>query len=593
MRNTFINKSEKVTKTMMKNLKKFPEPVKQALFATVIAIAAVATTAVAMSSIMAEKPIYNIQMEEVSIQQMIKDSFNPDKDYKQYIVDSNSVNKTITMKDSNYTIQESSESFSLNILIKNGSKYIDTFSKSNLESAINDLMKSYKNNIPNNKINNENRINKIEKNIKILEQDKDNIENQLTKLSDKYYKIEDNIDKRVDKLYILAGKYDTKENTSKYTGSVDEILDIKKEIFNLREQYNNKTTPSTRAEKKVLQNELNSIRHVMYKEYRNIPRAISYEFNDFDKDVKLLEKQNHKIERKELQLIDTIDEIRNSYFKKKDLANLPEILDYHKDLDFIAAIKNHIKASETSKPGGNYAEAKDIKDGAGISYGAYQFTENSGKLIKFLKIAGEENDEAKSFSKQFKNHGSTFIGLKYGKNGLLTFLKEFGNTEKGQQLQDEFYNDEFLKPAFNLIDKHEITDKFAIAQITDHYLNAGSKGAIQLIARIERAGGDFSEKSIIMHRENHYLAIVAGKNRKEAGQGDKFKKGWLNRVDNTTKAFEEYSDSNILLSLNQQEKTNKINKNGEIHGSIDSFKNYYKNLKKSTINEIEIDREFT
>lgn len=204
-----------------------------------------------------------------------------------------------------------------------------------------------------------------------------------------------------------------------------------------------------------------------------------------------------------------------------------------KAVDFVKDIASHIHKSETGKTTGNYSAAKDIGDGAGISFGSYQLTEKSGGVKEYItQMAKQGDQQAINFSSMFAKNGA-YIG---DKQKLQSYLQASGGTEKGKATQDKIYSEKYLQPAMKLAASKGITDKAAIAQIVDHAVNAGVGGASRML---KNAKGT-SAIDVANARKQDYNAVIARDPSKA-----KFKKGWDARVDNNTKSFAKYAGTSI------------------------------------------------
>ena len=182
---------------------------------------------------------------------------------------------------------------------------------------------------------------------------------------------------------------------------------------------------------------------------------------------------------------------------------------------------NHIRKHETGKPEGKYGMAEDINDGAGISFGTYQFTEKSGNLKEYLKrlIAITNDPTGQIFLNQFKGD-TVYSGIR---SGFLDYLKETGDTQAGRYVQDSMYKEIFLDPAKKLGASMGITNQAAMSQLIDHSVNAGLDGAKRML---EIANGDYSPENLARARKLHYSRIIDNNPDKE-----KFRNGWFKRVD--------------------------------------------------------------
>lgn len=528
--------------------------------------------------------------QEISVQEMNKKIFLPSPTNKQYIVDPNKVQNVIVLNNSDLAIQTNDKSKNLNLIIQNGIKYIDTNSKSKLEEEFNELLDSYKASnfdMEQDNVNNKRAIDVINKNIVTLEKDVDKITKDLSKLRANYLVENNKVEASREKIVNLTNKLPEDTDRDK----INIILQKKAEIFEKREQLFSLTTPLFGQEKKDLEKEIKNLKNEVKtlmnesKLSKDI-KTIFYLLDDYDKKIVSLESYNKQIEAKELNLASVFDMIQELNQDKIDLANGSEILDYKKDSDFNEQIKNHIRFSETSSMEGVYNKTKNIKDGAGISFGTYQFTEASGMIKKFLEeYANQTNDKfAINALKQMKletkvgNDGKNRSSWDFKGNDkeLTEFLIKIGNSDVSRQIQDKLYEDNYLKQSYQIIDRNNITDKKAIAHIIDHFLNTGGGGAEEMLARCK---GDFSPENIADNRKEHYLAIAKSKDAKDPNSGSQFINGWFNRVDNTDKHFEDFH-------LKKE-----IKKVATLDNEME-FDKYYKSIKSNTLSALEKDKSF-
>lgn len=201
----------------------------------------------------------------------------------------------------------------------------------------------------------------------------------------------------------------------------------------------------------------------------------------------------------------------------------------------------HIRKEETGSEDGKYDTAGDIGDGAGISFGAYQFTEKSGNLKKFIeRIVALTNDSTGA------GILANFDGNMYNgnKTGLTRYLKEVGATKAGKHVQDEMFKEIFLDPAKKLAASYNVTDPAAISQVIDHSLNAGLGGAKRMLSK---TNGNVTPQGIAIARKVDYQDLV-NKNSKLG----KYMNTWSRRVDNNAKAFLG-ADTNITVVDNKPE----------------------------------------
>lgn len=187
---------------------------------------------------------------------------------------------------------------------------------------------------------------------------------------------------------------------------------------------------------------------------------------------------------------------------------------------------NHIRKQETGSTDGKYGLADDIGDGAGISFGTYQFTEKSGNLKEYLtRLVALTNDPiGQNYLSKFE--GNNYTGIK---SGLEKYLRETGDTPAGRYIQDLLYKELFLDPAKELAASYGITNPASISQIIDHSVNAGLGGAKRMLYT---AAGNYSPENIARSRKIDYMKLI--QNNDKLG---KYQKTWFGRVDANAEMF--------------------------------------------------------
>lgn len=536
------------------------------------------------------------QAQEISIEEMNNKIFLPHTKGKQYIVDPNKVQNVITLSNGLST-QVNDRTKNLNIVTENGMSYIDTNSRIKVIKELNSLLESYKASkidYESEEINNLGRIKNLDKTITSIEKDIDSTTKELSKIRNEYTKENDRLNKTRNTIIDFANK--TPNDSDKQL--ILEILNKKAELFDKREKFFGVTNPIN--DKSQLQGEIDVIKS----DIKNLLKSITtdengkkrvldnnlkqtiYQLNNFDSNIASLERFNQKLESRELELINMFNNIKDLNEQKLDLSKSEQIISFKNDNEFLEAIKSHIKFSETSNEKGDYAKTGNIGDGAGISFGAYQFTESSGMIKKYLiELSQNGYPEAKAFANKMqmvdeKNKNGEIVLRKDGSVSrvmdfkgddklLSDFLKKVGNSEGSVKIQEELYEKYYLQKAYNLIDNHnttnpynQILDKTSVAQIVDHYLNTGSLGISQMLARCK---GDFSPENVKDSRISHYEAIA--KNPEKAP----FLDGWKTRSENCYANLSEFSDAKELEKMSSQKTA-----------SID-FQEYYKNIKNGNI----------
>lgn len=203
-----------------------------------------------------------------------------------------------------------------------------------------------------------------------------------------------------------------------------------------------------------------------------------------------------------------------------------------------ASIGKMVMNSESK---GDYGSASVLKDGAGLTAGAYQFTEKSGSLAKMIGNYNKANAEAGDTSRLLDNDLSSAVANKSMTPEQQKRMAEYirkqqqENPERFKAAQDKTFNDEYLDPAIQMASKAGITDKSAIAMFADHYVNGGAGGANNVLKNMRASGVDMSKATaadVAAARKTTYSNLVASK--PDKGQ---FAKGWNNRVDENLTAL--------------------------------------------------------
>jgi hypothetical protein len=195
---------------------------------------------------------------------------------------------------------------------------------------------------------------------------------------------------------------------------------------------------------------------------------------------------------------------------------------------------NHIRKQETGSTDGKYGLADDIGDGAGISFGTYQFTEKSGNLKEYLtRLVALTNDPVgQNYLSKFEDNEYTGI-----KSGLEKYLRETGDTPAGRYIQDLLYKELFLEPAKELAASYGITNPASVSQIIDHSVNAGLGGAKRMLYM---AAGNYTPENIAKSRKLDYMKLITNNSKLS-----KYQKTWFNRVDANAEMFNIAVDSMV------------------------------------------------
>ena len=153
--------------------------------------------------------------------------------------------------------------------------------------------------------------------------------------------------------------------------------------------------------------------------------------------------------------------------------------------------------AQIRKHEGKYDTLGDIGDGAGLSAGAYQFTEKSGSANQLARN----------------------LGLKSAKDLTPAIL----GSPRGRKAQDQLVMQRYFKPAQNAANKYGVKDPRAVDFLIDTNINGGMAN---VISRAKKMGG-LTLNNLKAARKARYKSL-ATKNPKKYR---KYLKGWLNRVD--------------------------------------------------------------
>ena len=153
-----------------------------------------------------------------------------------------------------------------------------------------------------------------------------------------------------------------------------------------------------------------------------------------------------------------------------------------------------IRSSEANNDYGKYG---DIGDDAGISVGAYQFTEKSGMAQRLAKDMGYKSIRSKGF-------------------------KEELNTPKGKKAQDKLYSTYTRRPK-ELAEKYGIENQDIIGFMIDTNINGGLSSVVGSAVK----KGGLTMGNLKSSRRERYKRLAKDNPRKYA----KYLKGWLKRVD--------------------------------------------------------------
>jgi len=146
--------------------------------------------------------------------------------------------------------------------------------------------------------------------------------------------------------------------------------------------------------------------------------------------------------------------------------------------------------------GNNYGAYADIGDDAGISVGAYQFTEKSGMAQRLAKELGFKSIRDKGF-------------------------KEAITTSAGRAAQDKLYGTYTKRPLE--IGKQYGLDEHTTGFLIDTNVNGGLSSVLN---RAKKMKGGVNLKNLKQARIDRYNYLI----KKNPAKFSKFKNGWMNRV---------------------------------------------------------------
>lgn len=159
--------------------------------------------------------------------------------------------------------------------------------------------------------------------------------------------------------------------------------------------------------------------------------------------------------------------------------------------------------------------------------------------------------------------GETYMGISrkaFPRWGGWQIVDQYKPLKYNQHIKDDnlddivrrfYYNNFYLKLRID-----GITDELVAAQLLDHAVNTGLKNGVRVLQRainemttpaikvdgiigqitldkVTELNNEELAEYIVMHRHKYYQTIV-----KKALSQKKFLKGWLKRIDNTTKAVQ-------------------------------------------------------
>lgn len=141
-----------------------------------------------------------------------------------------------------------------------------------------------------------------------------------------------------------------------------------------------------------------------------------------------------------------------------------------------------------------YSMIAILPDGAGISFGKNQTTENSGGLYRLLAMYQEMCEkEGQDFA--FSDYMERlYDGKDSSKKGALTSDKSFhqelvseaDDVRLFREAQRRYFHKHYFRPAYEIASEYAITNPLILAQIYDIAIQSGITGAKRLISKFDK-----------------------------------------------------------------------------------------------------------
>ncbi len=145
---------------------------------------------------------------------------------------------------------------------------------------------------------------------------------------------------------------------------------------------------------------------------------------------------------------------------------------------------------ETGKIGGDPSTLTVLEDGAGITYGKHQCTENSGSLAKLLWDFYEPREAAK-----FKNELAEYKELLYPKasksnlsedDNFKSLLRRAAKEDSEMLIaQNNMFHKEYFLPALGIAQDFSVKTALGLLVIYDICIHSGTKYGRNLIAKFD------------------------------------------------------------------------------------------------------------
>lgn len=148
--------------------------------------------------------------------------------------------------------------------------------------------------------------------------------------------------------------------------------------------------------------------------------------------------------------------------------------------DQIRTVMDIVGIYETGKLGGDYGLVAVLDDGAGISYGRHQTTENSGGLYTLLS----QYYRGGQLYGEMAPYIDRLVGAPRGERGSMTQSEEFkdllrraGADPLMVEAQDRYFEEKYFQPALDLAVQYEVSNAIGLLQIYDMCIHSGPTGA--------------------------------------------------------------------------------------------------------------------
>lgn len=170
-----------------------------------------------------------------------------------------------------------------------------------------------------------------------------------------------------------------------------------------------------------------------------------------------------------------------------------------------------VRIFETSRVKGNYSACVVLNDGAGISFGAYQFTHRSGSLAavvsNYLDRGGQIGRDVlpAALPDLFDTRPASVNSLSSDER-LKRTLRLAGGTSEMRAAQDETAADLYLKPAIDICHRFGFGEPLSLAVVYDSVVH----GNWQMIAgRVSAAKGETEWITEYVRKRHFWLSNAA------------------------------------------------------------------------------------